>query len=552
MNLAAIASNSKGRHYGGRRSAAVVIATWVFGIIAILVVIQFERQVDQTRRAQVLISQMRNQEGQVLAIAFRPATAGTAALDANQAKTTTEMVQAKAVFHASLKQLARLGHSDSPAEIETLAIRDLRFVDHISTLVGRGESLQAALALGKSEGPRGIRAQLAAAFDRADSGYGADAARSQTVALIGTAASMILMLIAFSLTYQHSARARRRSQADATTDPLTAIGNRRKLFVDLQRSADSLNGDETLTLGIFDLDGFKSYNDTFGHPAGDALLARLGSRLAAATLGGDQCYRIGGDEFVVVTAAANGERVLSAAQKALTESGTGFSIGCSRGSAQIRAGVTPDEALHIADQRLYANKRSVRAGQTEAKDALLQVLAEQDMGLVTHLHHVALLAESTATCLGLSPEQIGRTRLAAELHDVGKAAIPASILDKPGPLNAAERSLIEHHTLIGERILAAAPTLEAIAPIVRSAHERIDGDGYPDGLHGDEIPICSRIIAVVDAFDAMTGDRAYRTAIPSAAALAEIHRNAGTQFDPAVANAFTRALMATPEIAQAA
>lgn len=415
------------------RSAAVLAATWMLGILAIGVVIQFELRVDETRRAQILISQMRNQEGQVLAVAFKPATGNTADLASNQARTATEIVQAKAAFNTSLATLAALGNSAAPKEIEALIRSDFGFLDRISQLVGRNNSQQAALELGRSESPGGTRARLAEAFDQADADYGAKASRSRIVALFGTAASIILLLIAFSLTYHHSARARRRSHADATTDALTELGNRRKLFADLERSVASLDGEGTLTLGIFDLDGFKAYNDTFGHPAGDALLARLGRRLAEATSGSGEPYRIGGDEFVVVTHDANGERVLSSAQKALSEKGSGFSVSCSRGSARIHTGITPEQALHTADQRLYVNKRSVRPSQTEAKDTLLQVLAEQDTSLVAHLGHVARLAESTAIGLGLPSAEVARARLAAELHDVGKAAIPASILDKAGP-----------------------------------------------------------------------------------------------------------------------
>jgi len=213
----------------------------------------------------------------------------------------------------------------------------------------------------------------------------------------------------------------------------------------------------------------------------------------------------------------------------------------------IHTGVTPEQALHVADQRLYANKRSVGGRQAGAKDALLQVLAEQDTHLVDHLWYVAPLAESIAIRLGLAPEQIERARLGAELHDIGKSAIPAAILDKPGRLDPAECSHMQTHSAIGERILAAAPTLAAIAPIVRSVHERVDGAGYPDGLRGDEIPICSRIIAVVDAFDAMTNDRSYRKAMPTEAALAEIHRHAGTQFDPKVVEAFAAELAESRE-----
>jgi putative nucleotidyltransferase with HDIG domain len=219
----------------------------------------------------------------------------------------------------------------------------------------------------------------------------------------------------------------------------------------------------------------------------------------------------------------------------------------------MRAGSSFEDALHVADQRLYANKRAGRGeGATDAKDALLQVLAEQDSDLVTHLGHVADLAARTATHLGLSPSQVKLTRLAAELHDIGKAAMPESILEKTGPLDAAERWFMQRHSEIGERIVAAAPSLKATAPLVRAAHERPDGHGYPDGLSLAEIPIGSRIIAVVDAFDAMTSDRAYQPAMPAADALAELRQHAGTQFDPAVVEAFTAAMSTSARVGIAA
>ena len=176
---------------------------------------------------------------------------------------------------------------------------------------------------------------------------------------------------------------------------------------------------------------------------------------------------------------------------------------------------------------------------------LLQVLAEQNGTLVDHLGHVAALAWSTAVRLDLPTEQVERARLAAELHDIGKAAIPNSILNKPGPLDTQERLFMQRHSTIGERIVAAAPTLQEIAPIIRSAHERMDGTGYPDGLRLEQIPICSRIIAVVDAYDAMTSDRPYQQAMPQEDALAELQHNAGTQFDPTVVTAFTAVVAET-------
>jgi diguanylate cyclase (GGDEF)-like protein len=537
-----------GGRMGFGRSATLVVGIWLLGLITLGAVFVFQGRADETRRAQVVIAQMRNEQGALLAIAF---SAAISPIAPPAGETARQLAQAKQQYSGSIAKLARSGHSDAPARIEAASGRYFRFIDRLSSEVGRGDSTQAALQLGRSGRPGGIQYRLNAEFDRADLRYGAAADQSRNVASAGTVAATVFLLVAFSVAFHHLIRARKRSDDDATTDTLTGLGNRRKLFADMEQQAGALDREQTLA-AIFDLDGFKAYNDTFGHPAGDALLARLGSKLAVAMVDRGSAYRIGGDEFVVTTTAAHGERLLAAAQTALSEQGPGFSIGCSSGSTLIRAGISFEDALHVADQRLYANKRSGRGeAATDAKDALLQVLAEQNADLVTHLAHVAELAASTAIGLGLSPTQVGLTRLAAELHDIGKSAMPASILEKPGPLDAAETWFMQRHSEIGERIVAAAPTLKAIAPIVRAAHERPDGNGYPDALTLDEIPIGSRIIAVVDAFDAMTSDRPYQQARRPADALAELRRYAGTQFDPAVVEAFA-ATIADRSVAQIA
>ncbi len=531
---------------GYGRASVLVVGIWLLGLVAFGAVFQFERTVDETRRAQVVIAEMRNQQGDVISVAFEPAT-GAGSATPSPAETRARLRAAQGPVDASVAALAAIGHSDAPAKIALLTKRFYALADRLSVLVGNGESTEAALEFGKAQQPAGVQGQLNTALNLADLHYGQEAARARTVATFGSLLAIVFLLIAFSIAFQRSVRARRRSDEVAMTDALTDLGNRRKLFADMGRTTSNLGPQQTVTIGIFDLDGFKAYNDAFGHPAGDALLTRLGHRLTAAIGENGNAYRIGGDEFVITTSTPSATRLLKTAQAALSERGEGFRIGCSVGSTSLVRGVTLEQALHVADQALYVSKRTRRSdARTEVKDVLLQVLAERDGELATHVGHVADLAWRTATMLGLPTDQVERARLAGDLHDVGKSAIPDSILDKPGPLDRQERRYMQRHSEIGERIVAAAPALGDVAPIIRSTHERVDGTGYPDGLQGDQIPICSRIVAVVDAYDAMASDRPYQSAMTAEDAISELYHCAGTQFDPAVVKAFTVALADSP------
>ena len=336
----------------------------------------------------------------------------------------------------------------------------------------------------------------------------------------------------------------RLNEYQAHHDHLTGLGNRRGLVADLERLAAEATQDDPLLLVILDLDGFKRYNDTYGHPAGDALLSRLGKKLTAAAGATASCYRLGGDEFCVLhRGAAGAEAVIEAASGALAERGEGFSIDCSFGAVFVPEDASqPTEALQMADQRLYAHKRG-RHGQRDSRhDSLLQALYERTPELQQHTTSVARLAQVIGARLGLETDALEQIRQAALLHDVGKIAVPDSILEKPGPLTPDDRAIIESHTVIGERILAASPALGPIARIVRSHHERWDGTGYPDGLTGEASPIESRIVAACDAFSAITSRRPYCDARTPAEAVEEIRRCSGTQFDPAVVDALAAAL----------
>ena len=289
---------------------------------------------------------------------------------------------------------------------------------------------------------------------------------------------------------------------------------------------------------FFDLDGFKRYNDTFGHAAGDALLARLGGALAAAIGDRGRAYRLGGDEFCLLLTGrfATDDPLIGAATAALTEQAPSFSVSASRGLA-----IAPDEAatttavLQLADQRMYAAKvRTTRTTPPRSHDVLMRVLCERTPDLHYHVYGVGQLVRDLGHDFGLDPDQVDELLRGAELHDVGKLGIPDAILDKPGPLDEDEWQLMRQHPAIGERILSADPVLQPVARLVRASHERWDGAGYPDGLAGTAIPLGARIIAACDALDAMTSDRCYQRARSLTDALAELRRCAGTQFDPHV------------------
>lgn len=324
------------------------------------------------------------------------------------------------------------------------------------------------------------------------------------------------------------------------TDPLTGVRNRRSLMSDLD---DALAGGDDVVLAIFDLDGFKEYNDRFGHPAGDSLLIRLSSVLDATIEGSARAYRLGGDEFCVLSNPLDGDdpdTVVERWRACFSERGEGFSVSASSGAAHIPQETRDaSEALRLCDRRMYATKHSRRTtAARQTRDVLLAALAARDTELGEHLTGVATAARRVGARLGVAGRDLQDLVYAAELHDVGKVAIPDSILSKPGPLDAAEWDFMRRHTVIGERILAVAPSMKAVAMIVRATHERCEGGGYPDGVSGEAIPLAARIIAVCDAYDAMVAARPYRRAVSHSEALAELRRCAGAQFDPRVVDAF--------------
>jgi two-component system, cell cycle response regulator len=370
-------------------------------------------------------------------------------------------------------------------------------------------------------------------------------------ALVLAAAALVVAVGRMALTFAGTLRMTAEATAAALTDALTGLGNRRALLMDLEAELARADPRDPAVLVLFDLDGFKDYNDTFGHPAGDALLERLGGRLRRAVAGCGSAYRLGGDEFCTLLKlddARLGEEV-DLAVAALHERGEGFEVASSHGTVVLPAEAHDSaRALQLADQRLYAQKgvRRRQATTRQVRDVLLQMVSERTPELRDHVDDVATLALGVGRRLGVRTHELHEVVRAAELHDIGKMAIPDAILNKPGPLDVAEWDFIRQHTVVGERMLHAAPALGGVAQLVRSSHERVDGGGYPDRLIGDEIPLGSRIVAVCDAFHAMTSNRPYRQAKSAEEALAELVRCAGTQFDPAVVDALLSVLGVAP------
>jgi diguanylate cyclase (GGDEF)-like protein len=325
----------------------------------------------------------------------------------------------------------------------------------------------------------------------------------------------------------------------ALTDPLTGLGNRRKLGAQLKSACGA---DAQSLLLLFDLDGFKDYNDTFGHLAGDQLLSRVAAKLRRAVDGHGSAYRLGGDEFCahLDLDGHDPDSLILSTSDALTESGPDYLIRASVGAVVLpREAASPELALRLADERMYANKRRrSTAARTQAGEVLLRAMHAKQPELDEHSNKVAQLAAKVACWLGVVGDELEEISRAAQLHDIGKVAIPDEILNKPTSLSESDWQFIRNHTILGERILDGAPALRGVARMVRASHERWDGTGYPDNLSGDQIPLGSRIVSVCDAYEAMTSERAYRAPISHETACQELRRCAGRQFDPSVVNAF--------------
>jgi len=355
--------------------------------------------------------------------------------------------------------------------------------------------------------------------------------------------------------------------AAARTDSLTQLANRRELedrfAAELERSTRTAR---PLSIVVLDLDWFKEYNDRFGHSAGDRVLVLLAQALKRATRTSDVVARLGGEEFGVLAPETDeteayllSERLRAGVRSAFARETEKMTISCGVASFPIH-GITLGELLHAADRALYEAKESGRdrsvvfkqAGvegvereqvaieRTSPRLASLVSLAEavdRRKGSPANSRRVARYAEALARKLRLPEEESERVRIAALLRDVGEVGVAESILNKDGPLDPRERLEVERHPEIGARIVGAAQ-LGRVGEWILTHHERPDGQGYPRGLREHQIPLEGRIVAVADAYAAMTADRPYRRPFSPHRARAELQARAGTQFDHDVVEAF--------------
>ena len=371
-------------------------------------------------------------------------------------------------------------------------------------------------------------------------------------------------------------------QSDASTDRLTGVPNRAAiigaLFTEVERS---VRYRRPLAVAFADIDHFKEVNDTYGHEAGDLVLRGVASVLRQNIRSSDRVGRYGGEEFMITlpettvedgAALADKLRRLVASERWRlpdgNDVGVTVSLGVTGGSGDR---LSVDALVREADAAMYSAKALGRdqvyafeepredslivrspispAGRSQAVDLGRRAhgaSADALAAIISPLPHyrgqpsalIATIVTTLARQLNLPDHEVDKIRVAALLHDVGKVGVPQDILEKPSSLTPAEWRSVVQHPRIGQVILEHASMLRDSVPIILHHHERFGGAGYPYGLRGHEIPLGARIVAIADAYDAMVQDRPYKQKITHEAAVDELRRNSGTQFDPELVEIF--------------
>ncbi|MGE5654641.1 MAG: HD domain-containing phosphohydrolase [Bacillota bacterium] len=320
-------------------------------------------------------------------------------------------------------------------------------------------------------------------------------------------------------------------------DSLTGSYNR--FFLD--QLAREFEADPMLPLGVIsaDLDGLKLINDALGHQAGDQML-KSAVQIFQDVSGG-HVVRVGGDEFVIVVGCVNEtqlELICRQIEERVEHYNTAYPhspMAISTGCAARRGSQSLAEVIAQADHHLYRAKiHKSQSTHSSIIRTLIKALEARDFITEGHSERLESAMRSVAMKLQLPAEQIYDMVLLARFHDIGKVGVPDRVLFKPGRLTDDERQEMQRHSEIGFRIALVSPELQPISDGILKHHERWDGSGYPIGLRGEEIPLMCRVLSILDAYDAMTNDRPYRLALTHSEAVEELHRNAGTQFDPSL------------------
>ena len=360
-----------------------------------------------------------------------------------------------------------------------------------------------------------------------------------------------------------------RTRELSITDELTGLYNRRHFYKELENETNRTRRyGRAFSMAMLDLDGFKEYNDRFGHTTGDSVLISFTRTLRSALRKTDSAFRYGGDEFAVILPSSDAQRAKTIIQRvrakwthaagsrfAIHDDRLGFSAGISQfpGDAE-----TADGLVFLADTALFRSKRlggnrstlvsELGAYPAELLDtttlnqvyALAATVDARDPSTYGHSKRVATISELIGKAVGLKGDELVKLHAAALLHDIGKIGVPDSILTKPQKPAKHEWKIIRQHSAEGARIIGYVRELSELANIVRHHHEWYDGTGYPDGLKGKDIPLGARIVSIADAYDTMTTPRPYRTIIKHGEACEELQRCSGTQFDPELVEVFVR------------